>query len=99
MSTVKYTHYYDKHDKLVATLATDHSNGVFRAGLAVAKGSEPIVSKGRGRQIAFGRLSEKYSISDIPNKKVQDHNGNITSLSDLVKSTIEHSESKININA
>lgn len=91
---IKYTHFYDKNNKLVATLATDHSEGVFKVGLAVVKKTEPVVSKDRGRQIATGRLNENYSLKNIPKKVVLDYRGCKCNLSVLVNSAVDHSRNK-----
>lgn len=91
---IKYTHFYDANNKLVATLATDHSNNQFRAGLAVVKNTEPIRSKRRGRVIATGRLNNDLSNLVVPNKVVLDHTGRKDRLRNLVISTINHSRGK-----
>lgn len=92
---IKYTHFYNEHNKLVATLATDHSNNEFKAGLAVVKNTEPISSKKRGRTIATGRLSNSFDTTKVPNKVVLDHTGRKERLSRLVSSAIEHSKGKL----
>lgn len=96
---IKYTHFYDKNKKLVATLATDHSDTGFKIGVAVVKSTEPIASKRRGREIAEGRLSTNYSLDKVPNKKVTDYTGSVVNLKELIESNVNHSKLKFDSTA
>ena len=94
---IKIKHFYNKDNRLTATLVTEiEGNLAIRAGLAVAKPSEPIITKRRGTSIAVGRMRSITSINDIelinvPNRTVADFDGSPINLKEAVVSAVVYS--------
>lgn len=94
---MKIKHFYSKNNRLTATLVTViEGDSVIKAGLSVAKTSEPIITKNRGTSIAIGRMKDITSVDDIglinvPNRTVTDFDGSSINLKEAVTSAVSYS--------